>query len=156
MLYISWPKASTMLALKMDDFTKGKRTRSSMPRIDDNNDHDEIDAMRKKLILDLEVVEDRMQKLILEEEPPPMVTTTSVEPLTTIEEKKVDCSMPPERSDGDVTLNKKSRNSIKKEIVKLVIELSKKEVEEDLMKMIGHEPLRSPIGGPMLYKSIWI
>ncbi|KAJ1398387.1 hypothetical protein SESBI_31097 [Sesbania bispinosa] len=133
-----------MPVLKMDDFTKRKRMRSLTPRIDGNNDHDKIEAMRKKLILDLEVVADRMRKLILEEEPPPMVMTTSVEQLTTIEEKKVYCSTPLERVDGDVTLNKQSRNSIKKEMVKLVIELSKKEVVEYFMKMIGHEPLRKP------------
>ncbi|KAJ1376113.1 hypothetical protein SESBI_50291 [Sesbania bispinosa] len=54
-------------ALKLDDFNKRKRTRSSTSRINGNNDHDVTEAMRKKLILDLEVVTDRMRKLILEE-----------------------------------------------------------------------------------------
>ncbi|KAJ1398312.1 hypothetical protein SESBI_31152 [Sesbania bispinosa] len=165
MLYVPWPKrvakgfddfggeGRRSPTLKLDNFTKRKRTGSSTPRINGNNDHYEIEPMKKKLMLDLEPAADRMRKLILEEEKeesPPTLMTVSVEPLTTIEEKKRDCSTPPKSTDGAMTLTKLRSDSVKKEKVKLVVELSNKEVEEDFMKMLGNKPLRKPNRRPKI------
>ncbi|XP_004497073.1 uncharacterized protein [Cicer arietinum] len=122
---------------------------------------DGIDAVREKLMLDLKTEADRMKDAILrkEEENDDEVEERSVAPAAAGERTwnlrtrrggagesgkglKIDEKKPNGSPSRNVNGGVKLRGSPDK--VKFSLTLTKKEIEEDFMKMVGHRPPRRP------------
>ncbi|KAF7827798.1 histone acetyltransferase KAT6B [Senna tora] len=129
-----------------------KRMRiSSKSRIDGDGGEDGIEAVREKIMFDLKTAADKMKDAILRKEAPIIAAGGSGKGLK-IEEKKLNHS--PSRTDvvvaasagggGNVKSPKLRVSPDKAERPKFSVSLSKKEIEEDFMEMIGHRPPRRP------------
>lgn len=140
------------------------------PRIDGDDDDDEgIEVVRKKLVLDLKNAADRMKNEILrtneddeerkeQEGARPWNLRTRREEFKVpvggakkrlkVEDKKPNCSSPARTNgNGAVKLPNLRSNSEKKtqQRVKFSLQLSKKEIDEDFIAMVGRRPPRRPI-----------
>lgn len=148
------------------------------PRIDgdDDNDDEGIDVVRKKLVLGLKNATDKMKDEILrtydddeerkeQEGARPWNLRTRREEFKVpvggakkrfkVEDKKPNCSSPARTNgngngNGAVKLPHLRSNSEKKtqQRVKFSLQLSKKEIDEDFIAMVGRRPPRRPIKRP--------
>ncbi|KAK7306919.1 hypothetical protein VNO77_39548 [Canavalia gladiata] len=138
---------------------------SEKGRVIDSDDNDGIASMRENLILDLKTEVDRMKNAIFsneknkeDEEKAAMPWNlrkrscssvvrddgaVSVTKKLKIDDKKQNRS-PQTRPDGAVRLPQLRSSSEKMERVKFSIQLLKKEIAEDFMKMLGQKPPRKP------------
>lgn len=128
------------------------------------DDEDGIAVVRQKLILDLKTEADRMKDAILrngEEAVRPwnlrkrrakvQAPVGDGRKVLKIDDKKRNHS-PPARLHGAPKLPQMRSSSDKTERVKFSLELSKKEIEEDFITMLGHRPPRRPTKRPKLVK----
>ncbi|KAK7306917.1 hypothetical protein VNO77_39546 [Canavalia gladiata] len=151
---------------------------------DSDDDDDGIAAVREKLMLDLKAEADRMKDAILrngeeeeEEEETVMpwnlrkrrakgkapVSAGDSGKMLKIDDKKQN-RFSPAMPDGAVTLPKLRSSSDKTERVKFSVQLSRKEIEEDFMKMLGQKPPRRPNKRPKvvqkqldtLFPGLWL
>ncbi|XP_027362734.1 uncharacterized protein LOC113870340 [Abrus precatorius] len=138
---------------------------------DEDDDDDGIAAVRQKLILDLKTEADRMKDAILrnEEKEEDAVVPWNLRKRRAncaasvaaagdrkglkIDEEKRRCSLPKLRSGSDTT-----------EMVKLCVSLSRKEIEEDFVEILGRKPRRRPNKRPRvvqkqldtLFPGLWL
>ncbi|KAK7407524.1 hypothetical protein VNO78_09477 [Psophocarpus tetragonolobus] len=116
-----------------------------------NGGEDAIEALRQRIIHDLKTQMNRIKHSILrggEEESMPCNLQTrraSVEdPVPALAADKKQNFSSPAGHDGASKLPSLRSGSDKTERVKFALQLSKKEVEEDLFTMLGHRPPRRP------------
>ncbi|KAK7390879.1 hypothetical protein VNO78_19039 [Psophocarpus tetragonolobus] len=121
-----------------------------------------IDAVREKLMLDLKTEADRMKDAILahhhHDAPAPRTWN-----LRTRRAPVPDTPSPLRTVSGGVVKSPKFRRSPEKDL-KFSLPLSKKEVEEDFLKILGHRPPRRPKRRPRntqkqldtLFPGLWL
>ncbi|XP_061360644.1 uncharacterized protein LOC133304616 [Gastrolobium bilobum] len=124
-------------------------------------DEDGVAAVRQKLTLDLKNQAHRLKEVILgnEEEPvkpwnmrkckASIAAIVSMEGLKIhdhddVDKNKPNCSSPAMTDNGVIELPKLRSNSEKVKMVKFHVELSKKEIEDDFVEMLGRRPPRRP------------
>ncbi|KAK7306916.1 hypothetical protein VNO77_39545 [Canavalia gladiata] len=141
-------------------------------RVVDDDDDDGIAAVREKLMRDLKAETDRMKDAILrnDEEEEGIVRPWNLrkrrackDSVAAESDRKRSCSSPL-RPDGAVKLPKLRSGSDKTERVKFSVLLSRKEIEEDFMEILGRKPPRRPNKRPKavqnqldtLFPGLWL
>jgi hypothetical protein len=117
--------------------TKSKGSRSRESQIDDVDDYYGIEAMRKKLILDLGIEVKIMRNKVFRKN----------------EKAKEKQLLASSTADGYPWKLRSKTNAIEEITKKLCIELSKSEIEEDFIKMVGHPPPRKPNKRPNIVQN---
>ncbi|WJX63100.1 hypothetical protein P8452_48024 [Trifolium repens] len=120
--------------------TKPKGSRSRESQIDDADDYYGIETMRKKLILDLGIEVKIMRNEVFGKN-------------EKAKEKQLLASSIAVAADGYPWKLRSKTNAIKEIAKKLCIELSKSEIEEDFIKMVGHPPPRKPNKRPNIVQN---
>jgi hypothetical protein len=120
--------------------TKPKGSRSRESQIDDADDYYGIETMRKKLILDLGIEVKIMRNKVFGKN-------------EKAKEKQLLASSTTVAADGYPWKLRSKTNAIKEIAKKLCIELSKSEIEEDFIKMVGHPPPRKPNKRPNIVQN---
>jgi hypothetical protein len=120
--------------------TKSKGSRSRESQIDDADDYYGIETMRKKLILDLGIEVKIMRNEVFGKN-------------EKAKEKQLLASSIAVAADGYPWKLRSKTNAIKEIAKKLCIELSKSEIEEDFIKMVGHPPPRKPNKRPNIVQN---
>ncbi|XP_031248185.1 uncharacterized protein LOC116105962 [Pistacia vera] len=152
-----------------------------------------IDAVREKIINDLKTAADKMKDKILreeveledeEEESSPAAAAVVVAAPWNLRTRRAACKAPPiggaAAGKGFRIEEKKSNSSpigsdavgaksprlkeVKKERVKFAVNLTRKEIEEDFMELVGHRPPRRPKKRPRnvqkqldnLFPGLWL
>lgn len=150
------PEKNNVANARSSKKKKKQTTVATLPRTDGGDGECGIEEMRKKLVIDLKVSIDRMKDAIIKNEKQDKRLETPAPPHTAETEEGVkrwnlrtrrgdcdkakgletepNCSFPERRN--------KSRSNTER--VKFCLELSKKEIEEDFMAMVGHLPPRKP------------
>jgi hypothetical protein len=117
--------------------TKSKGSRSRESQIDDVDDYYGIEAMRKKLILDLGIEVKIMRNKVFRKN----------------EKAKEKQLLASSTADGYPWKLRSKTNAIEEITKKLCIELPKSEIEEDFIKMVGHPPPRKPNKRPNIVQN---
>lgn len=144
--------------------TRNPASSSERPMVCDDEEDEGIDVVREKLMHDLKTATDRMKDAILRDEEEKEETETVVKswnlrtrqkkpPVTVAADKVKREFYSPAKIEGAVNVSTRLRRNInnndnKTERPKFSVQLSRKEIEEDFMAMVGHRPPRRPYKRP--------
>ncbi|KFK41248.1 hypothetical protein AALP_AA2G104700 [Arabis alpina] len=137
---LKWGSHRNLRCMKIDSSTGSNRNRRSS--------EEGIEEFREKMMSDLKTVADKMTESMFRKQ----ALTYEEEQLESPEKKKREVSSPwnlRKRRAAPITeglgiVEEKRVNSSKKEKAKFVSTLTKKEIEDDYIEMMGHRPPRRP------------